>query len=81
MPMNLYCLRVGDKLRLYSGAIALVEAPTEDGAWIPVRYLASPDDPGLVGTRGLCGAGEIRGIFSPGIPHPWVRWSRFLRKL
>ena len=61
MASDLWELKAGDKVRLDGGATAEVEAPTEDGAWVLIRYLDFPSDPGLVGTQDLCEADEITG--------------------
>ncbi len=49
----------GNHVRLDGGIVAEVVAPTEDGRWIKVRYVESPDHPALVGTEDLCSGGEI----------------------
>jgi hypothetical protein len=59
--MDLWELRPGDRIRTANGALAEVLTETEDGRWIKVRYLRSPDEPSLVGTEDLCEEDEIRG--------------------
>ena len=59
--MDLYDLKPGDRVRLAQGRIiAEIVAPTEDGRWIKVRYVESPDEPNLVGTEDLCTDDEIK---------------------
>ena len=62
--MNLHDLEPGDRVRTAEGAVAEIVNPTEDGCWILVRYLESPDDPGLVGTEDLCSEDEVVGLIS-----------------
>ena len=58
--MDLHDLKPGDRVRLEGGIVAEVVAPTEDGRWIKVRYIKSPDDPALVGTEDVCSEDEIQ---------------------
>lgn len=58
--MDLYDLEPGDLVRLSEdGAVAEVVRPTEDGRWILLRYIESPEDPHLVGTERLCSDDEV----------------------
>ncbi len=59
--MDLWELVGGARVKLKGDVIAEVILPTEDGAWIQVRYLKAPGTFGLVGTEDLCGANEILG--------------------
>ena len=59
--MDLWELKPGDRIRTADGAIAEVLTETEDGRWIKIRYLRSPDEPSLVGTEDLCDEDEIQG--------------------
>jgi hypothetical protein len=62
--MNLSDLEPGDQVRMAEGIVAEVIRPTEDGRWILVRYVESPDDPGLVGTEDLCSEDEVVELIS-----------------
>ena len=44
-------LAVGTKVKLNGGSVAEVTANPEDGGWIFVRYLSSPQDPSKEGTE------------------------------
>ena len=67
--MDLQRFKPGDELVLQNGARAEVLAPTEDGQWIRVRYLDSPEYPSLTGTEDLVAEGQVSG-FSPAPPGP-----------
>lgn len=54
-------LRHGDRVWTIDGASAMVLSETQDGKWILVRYLSSPEDPSLVGTEDLVTASELKG--------------------
>ena len=59
--MDLRDLKLGERVRLVEGGIiAEIITSTEDGRWIKVRYLESPDEPKLVGTEDLCPDDEIK---------------------
>ncbi|HET9477228.1 MAG TPA: hypothetical protein VFP63_07050 [Dehalococcoidia bacterium] len=57
--MDLYDLEIGDRVRLADGTIAEVISPTEDGRWIRVRHIESPNNPSRAGTEELCSEDEI----------------------
>jgi hypothetical protein len=58
--MDLYDLEPGDLVRVgEEGAVAEVVRPTEDGRWILLRYIESPEDPHLLGTERLCSDNEV----------------------
>ncbi len=57
--MDLYDLEIGDRVRLSDGTIAEVISPTEDGRWIRVRHIESPNNPSRAGTEELCSEDEI----------------------
>ena len=59
--MDLWGLVVGARISLDGGVVAEIISPTEDGAWIKVRYIEAPETSELVGTEDLCGADEILG--------------------
>jgi hypothetical protein len=48
-PVNVRNLAVGTRLVLGSGAEVEIVANPGDGVWVFGRYLASADDPALVG--------------------------------
>ncbi len=48
-PVNVRDLAVGTRLVLGSGAEVEIVANPGDGVWVFGRYLASADDPALVG--------------------------------
>jgi hypothetical protein len=48
-PVNVRSLAVGTRLVLGSGAEVEIVANPGDGVWVFGRYLASADDPALVG--------------------------------
>lgn len=57
--MDLYDLEPGDRIRLADGTIAEVISQTEDGRWIRVRHIESPNNPSRVGSEQLCSEDEI----------------------
>ena len=57
--MDLYNLRPGDRVRLADGTIAEVISETEDGRWIRVRHVESPNNPSHEGSEQLCSEDEI----------------------
>ena len=59
MAFSLWDLRLGERIKLESGAVAEVVAPTEDGTWILVKYLDVPESPEIVGKEDLCSLEEI----------------------
>ena len=63
--MNLWNLKLGDRIRLESGGVGEILAPAEDGDWIRIRYLQAPDEPHLVGTEDLCFSQEVLGLADP----------------
>jgi hypothetical protein len=62
--MNLSALLPGDQARTIGGDLVEIVAPTQDGQWIRVRYLASPRDPDLVGTLDPCHVDEFETIIT-----------------
>lgn len=58
--LDLYELKPGDKVRTTQGALVQVLSETEDGRWIKVRYIESPQDPALTGTEDLCHEDELK---------------------
>ena len=59
MTFDLWTLMVGSQVELDEGVIAEVQAPTEDGQWVKVKYIQAPQDPEVVGADDLCSADEI----------------------
>lgn len=57
--MDIYDLKVGDRVKTVDGSIAEVLKETADGRWILVRYVEVPEDPALVGTEDLCDESEL----------------------
>ena len=57
--VNLIELEPGQQVRLGSGATAEVVSNPQDGVWVFVRYLTSPDDPEQVGVEELVFAQDI----------------------
>jgi preprotein translocase subunit YajC len=57
--MDLYELKVGDRVRTVDGNIAEITALTEDGAWIRVKYIDSLENAELINTEDLCSENEL----------------------
>ncbi len=57
--VDLYDLKLGDRVRTVDGSVGLVVAETEDGRWVRVRYIESSTEPRLVGTDDLCHLDEL----------------------
>lgn len=64
MTIDLWTLTAGLRVELDEGVIAEIQAPSEDGEWVKVRYIRAPHHPELVGTEDLCSADEIRRVES-----------------
>jgi hypothetical protein len=62
--IDLTTVKVGTKLKLQEGVVAEVTENMEDGQWLQVRYLESPDRPAEVGAVELCHAQDIIKILS-----------------
>jgi hypothetical protein len=52
-------LPVGSKVKLRGGAIAEVTANPQDGAWIFIRYVESPNDPSKVNAEEMAFCTEV----------------------
>jgi len=63
-PVNLYELKIGDRVKTVDGATAEIVKESEDGRWILVRYVESAEDPDLVGTEDLCDESELAEMVS-----------------
>ena len=59
MEIDIWDLEAGHRVIVDSGAVAEVLAGTEDGTWVRVKYVQSPDEPDLIGTEDLCSVDEI----------------------
>ena len=59
MDIDIWALEAGQRVTVDSAAVAEVLAGTEDGTWVRVKYIHSPDAPDLVGTEDLCSIDEI----------------------
>ena len=59
MIQSIWDLKVGERVSLDSGAVAEVVAPTVDGEWVLVKYIAAPESPEIIGTEDLCSTDEI----------------------
>lgn len=57
--VDLWGLKVGDRIETQDGAAAEVAGETQDGEWIKVRYTAVEGRPSLAGTEDLCCGEEI----------------------
>jgi RNA-binding protein YhbY len=69
MTVDLWSLTIGSQVELDEGVIAEIQAPTEDGQWVKVKYVRAPQHPELVGTEDLCSAHEITRVESNREPH------------
>ena len=54
MEIDIWDLEAGHRVIVDSGAVAEILAGTEDGTWVRVKYVQSPDEPDLIGTEDLC---------------------------
>ena len=59
MEFSIWELRSGEQVTLESGTVAELVAPTHDGVWIRVKYVASPGFLEIVGIDNLCSEEEI----------------------
>ena len=59
VPVDIYELKVGDRVKTIDGSIAEILNETADGRWILVRYIEVHRDPDLVGTEDLCDEDEL----------------------
>jgi hypothetical protein len=57
--VNLFEVKAGQKVRLYSEATAEVVSNPKDGVWLFVRYLTSPEDPDQVGEEDMVFAQDV----------------------
>ena len=63
--VDLTTLRTGDRVKTVEGSTAEVLAPSEDGAWVRVKYLEAPQNPKLVNTDDLCSTDDIAEQLTP----------------
>ena len=61
-PINIRFLEPGTKIRLPNNATGEVVTNFNDGVWVSVRFLTSPDDPSLEGTEDMVFAQDVLGI-------------------
>ena len=57
--VNIRLLEPGTKVRLSNDATGEVVTNFNDGVWISVRFLTSPEDPSLEGTEDMVFAQEV----------------------
>ncbi len=57
--VNIRLLEPGTKLRLSNNATGEVVTNFNDGVWITVRFLTSPEDPALEGTEDMVFAQDV----------------------
>lgn len=57
--MDLFDLKIGDRVRLIDGTIAEVISKTVEGRWINVRHIESPGNPSLAGSEQLCSEDQV----------------------
>lgn len=58
-PINVRGLAVGTRVMLGNGAEVEIVANPADGVWLFARYLASADDPALVGQEDMIFAQDV----------------------
>jgi hypothetical protein len=58
-PVNIRALTAGTRVLLASGAEAEIVSNPNDGVWLFARYVASPDDPALVGQEEMIFAQDV----------------------
>ena len=61
-PINIRFLVPGTIIRLSNNATGEVVTNFNDGVWVSVRFLTSPDDPSLEGTEDMVFAQDVLGI-------------------
>ena len=57
--INIRLIEPGSKVRLADGSTGEVVTNFQDGVWISVNYLSSPNDPSLEGTEEMVFAQDI----------------------
>jgi hypothetical protein len=58
-PINIRDLAVGTRVMLGTGAEVEIVSNPKDGVWLFARYLASADDPAIVGQEEMIFAQDI----------------------
>jgi hypothetical protein len=58
-PVNIRDLAVGTRVMLGSGAEVEIVSNPKDGVWLFARYLASADDPAMVGQEEMIFAQDV----------------------
>ena len=61
-PINIRFLEPRTRIRLPNNATGEVVTNFNDGVWVSVRFLTSPDDPSLEGTEDMVFAQDVLGI-------------------
>jgi hypothetical protein len=61
-PINIRLLKPGTRVVLDGGATAEIVSNPLDGVWVFARFLASPDEPGRVGSEEMIFAQDIVAI-------------------
>ena len=57
--VNIRLLEPGTKIRMSNDATGEVVTNFNDGVWLSVRFLTSPEDPSLEGTEDMVFAQEV----------------------
>ena len=57
--VNIRLLEPGTKIRLSNDATGEVVTNFDDGVWLSVRFLTSPEDPSLEGTEDMVFAQDV----------------------
>ena len=57
--VNIRLLEPGTKIRLSNEATGVVVTNFNDGVWLSVRFLTSPEDPSLEGTEDMVFAQDV----------------------
>ena len=57
--INIRLVEPGSKVRLADGSTAEVVTNFQDGVWLSVTYLTSPNDPSLEGTEEMVFAQDV----------------------
>jgi hypothetical protein len=57
--INVLTLEAGTRVRLIGDAIAEVVANPQDGVWLFLRYVATPNNPDQVGTEEMVFAEDV----------------------
>ena len=58
-PINIRDLAVGTRVTLATGAEAEIVSNPKDGVWLFARYVASGDDPAMIGEEEMIFAQDV----------------------